>query len=62
MTKERLEKALSKAISHVIRQEYAGKHAQDRVDSKAWQVEYADVIAYLRDKNDANKRARKRPS
>lgn len=43
----RLVEALRKAVPHVQRQVFAGKHEQDRADAKAWLDEFKDVVAEL---------------
>jgi hypothetical protein len=40
----RMREALYKAIAHVQRQIYAGKHEQDRKDAQTWLAEYADLV------------------
>ena len=60
--RERLELALYQAIAHVRRQQFAGKHAQDRIDSELWQTEFKDVVDYVNEKFQANSTSKKRPS
>lgn len=47
MKRARLELALRKAKAHVFRQQFAGKHEQDKIDAKAWISEFADVLDHL---------------
>lgn len=47
MTDARIRQALRKAIPHVQRQVFAGKHEQDRADAKAWLAEYVDLVDAL---------------
>lgn len=46
--RSRLESALREAIHHVVRQETAGKHEQDRADAEEFLQKYRDVVLSLR--------------
>tara|TARA_R110002167_G_scaffold222783_1_gene427737 strand:- start:434 stop:616 length:183 start_codon:yes stop_codon:yes gene_type:complete len=37
---ERLRQCLKEARSHVVRQQFAGKHEQDRIDAVEWIKKY----------------------
>ncbi len=43
LTRARLEQALREAIPHVWRQQFAGKHEQDKADAKQWWAKFKDV-------------------
>jgi hypothetical protein len=47
-SEERMNDALRKAIAHVQRQVFAGKHEQDRIDAAQWLDEYDDIVVLLR--------------
>ena len=60
--RDKIERALYRAIVHVERQVHAGKHAQDRADASAWLIENDDIVKFLREKFQANHTSRKKPS
>ena len=41
--------ALLQASSHVVRQQFHGKHEQDRADAVTWRSRWAAVLEELRD-------------
>ena len=45
---DELIEALIEASSHVTRQEQAGKHEQDRVDSMMWQYKWGELVRWAR--------------
>ena len=41
--------ALIEAEAHVTRQQFAGKHAQDRVDAEDWLAQWKPLVAWARE-------------
>jgi hypothetical protein len=41
---ERLKQALKEAKAHVYRQQYVGKHEQDRLDASKWLERYGELL------------------
>jgi len=41
--------ALIEAEAHVTRQQFAGKHAQDRVDAEDWLTQWKPLVAWARE-------------
>tara|TARA_A100000172_G_scaffold56838_2_gene36681 strand:+ start:3504 stop:3695 length:192 start_codon:yes stop_codon:yes gene_type:complete len=47
-TQDKLIAALLAAKAHVVRQQFAGKHQQDRDDAIAWIQEYGPLVKSIR--------------
>ena len=47
-TTDKMIAALLSAKAHVVRQQFAGKHQQDREDAVEWLREYGTLVAILR--------------
>ena len=44
---DQLRQCIRESRSHVVRQQFAGKHEQDRTDAVAWLERWGDLIATL---------------
>lgn len=44
--------ALIEAESHVTRQEFAGKHEQDRIDAVEWKTRWGGLVKWAREERD----------
>lgn len=44
--------ALIEAESHVTRQEFAGKHEQDRIDAVEWKARWGGLVKWAREQRD----------
>lgn len=54
ISRGRLLRALAEAVPHVRRQATAGRHEQDRKDSKQWQAEFGDIVRLIKQSQAAN--------
>jgi|10_taG_2_1085330.scaffolds.fasta_scaffold00775_3 hypothetical protein len=46
LTRAELRQCIKEAHAHVVRQEFAGKHEQDRLDAIAWLKKWRDRVKY----------------
>ena len=48
MTEPDMRQALKEAQAHVVRQQFHGKHAQDREDAKAWVAKWKRLVEEMK--------------
>jgi hypothetical protein len=46
LTKAELRQCIKEARAHVVRQEFAGKHEQDRLDAVEWVKKWGNRVKY----------------
>ena len=46
LTRAELRQCIKEARAHVVRQEFAGKHEQDRLDAIEWVKKWGDRVKY----------------